>query len=117
MARWTMTAATAESTPPLNAQMARPLPTCLRIDSTVSAMKAAPLHSGCAWQISKTKLAKDFGAAIRMAHFRMELDSVQFPRRVFGGGHGTARFSGHMKARGQCAHMIAVAVPDAELFR
>ena len=44
MASWIRTAATAESTPPDNPQITRPLPTCARILSIASALKAAQLE-------------------------------------------------------------------------
>ena len=55
-ARCTSSAATAESTPPLSAQIARPLPTVSFTEAMVSAMNCCALQLGCIWQISKTKL-------------------------------------------------------------
>src|SRR5207248_10992206 len=57
-ARSTRVAATAESTPPDNAQMARTDPTCLRTAATVASTKCWGVHVGLAWQIFRTKLRR-----------------------------------------------------------
>ncbi len=46
MARWTRAAATAESTPPDSAQMARPSPTCSLIRSICSSTMFSIVHVG-----------------------------------------------------------------------
>lgn len=46
MAFWTIAAATEESTPPDSAQMARLLPTCLRIAATCSSTTLWVVQSG-----------------------------------------------------------------------
>ena len=101
MARCTSAAATAESTPPLSAQMARSFPTCSRMASTVSAMNDAPLQFGCAPQISKDKIAQDFGAALGVPHLGMKLHRENAPRGILGRRKRIAGGAGDVKARRQ----------------
>jgi len=61
MARATRTAATDESTPPLKAQMARPLPTVSLIEATVSSMKRCGVHEGCAPQMPENEIPQQLG--------------------------------------------------------
>jgi hypothetical protein len=56
--RCASTAATVESTPPLNPHIAWCVPTFCRIASTVSSMNAFPLHFGSALHTRKRKFRK-----------------------------------------------------------
>src|ERR1700739_3501846 len=63
------------------------------------------------------KIAKDFRAAVGMPDLRVELNGVELTRRVFSGGDRVAGLASHVEAGGQGAHVIPVAVPDAEFLR
>ncbi len=56
IASWISTAATEESTPPDRPQITLPLPTCVRIFSTIAARKAFMFHSGWMPAMVRTKL-------------------------------------------------------------
>ena len=56
IASWISTAATAESTPPDRPQITRPLPTCLRIFSIASSLKARMVQSPVSPATLRTKL-------------------------------------------------------------
>ena len=57
-ARWRISAATVESTPPLNAQTMRPLPTWRRILAVASSTKAAIVQSPVQPQMPKAKFRR-----------------------------------------------------------
>ena len=101
MARCTSAAATAESTPPLSAQIARAPSACLRMASTVSAMKPARLQFCFGAADLEHKIAQNFGAALGVMHLGMKLHGVEPLRGILDRRHGIVRAPGHVKSRGK----------------
>ena len=116
MARSTRTAAIRGMIPPLRPQMALLWPTLVRMASVVSTMNEEPLIT---FGIADTEkeIAEKFGAAFRVVYFDMELHGVDFSLGIFERGDGVIRVACGAKARRYLAHMIAVAIPDAQSFR
>ena len=64
-----------------------------------------------------TKLDNDFPAARRVDDFGMELQAEQFPRAVLDGGERRVLRDGDgLEAARQFRELVAVRVPDLELF-
>ncbi len=97
--------------------MARPWPTFVRMASSgfFDERGAAPFAFGIA--DAEEEIAQEFGAAFGVVHFDVELHGVDFSLGIFERGDGVVGVAGGAKARGHFAHVIAVAVPDAEGFR
>jgi hypothetical protein len=73
---------------------------------------AAPLFFGFA--DAEKKIAKNFGAAVGVAHFGVKLDGVNFAMRIFNGGNRVLRAPYGAKSGRQPDHMVAMTVPDAQ---
>ena len=80
IARWTRSAATAESTPPERAQITRPFgPTCSRIRSVASSTKERAFQSRRQPQTSR-KFDEDLRALLGVDDLGVELDAVETAR-------------------------------------
>ena len=107
------TAATAESTPPDRPQITRPLPTCLRIFSIASSLKARMVQSPESPATLRTKLRSSARAVRRVHHLKMELRGVEFAVVVADDGNRrVGRDAEHLEACRQFGDAIAVAHPD-----
>ena len=80
IASWISTAATAESTPPDSPQITRPLPTCARIFSIASSLKARMVQSPRAAGDLAHEVAEERGAVRRVHDLGVELRGVELPR-------------------------------------
>ncbi len=93
MARWTSAAATAESTPPDSPQMAWAEPTWARIALDLLLDDAA--HGPGRGAAGRGQEPAQHGLAVLgVQHLGVELDAVQAPAGVLGGGHRGGRRSG-----------------------
>ena len=99
MARCTSAAATAESTPPLSAQMARAAFGLFAngIDRGGDKTGAIPILLRAA--NFEHEIAQNLRAAVGVIHFRMKLDAVEILRAMFHGGDGIVRAAGDVEAR------------------
>ena len=117
-ARWTSSAATAESTPPDSAQITRSSPTWARIRSTCSSMNWCAVQVGGAWHASSTNcpsisvprgVCSTSGWNCTAYRPRSRSSIAAIGRRL--GRRGDAEAGGHL------GHAVAVAHPAALLAR
>ena len=114
MARSTRVAATAESTPPERAQMARPSPTVWRTLAMVASMKCCAVQVGLAPQMFEGEVAQDVRARLGVVDFGMELHRPHLSLGSFDGGHRTGRTGHQVEAGGQFYRFVAVRHPDGK---
>ena len=117
-ARWTSSAATAESTPPDSAQITRSSPTWARIRSTCSSMNWCAVQVGGTWHASSTNcpsisvprgVCSTSGWNCTANRPRSRSSMAAIARRL--GGRGDAEAGGHL------GHAVAVAHPAGLLAR
>ena len=116
IARWMITAATVESTPPLSAQMTRPWPTCARIRAVASSMNEAIVQSPVQPQTPNAKLRRISSPRSVCTTSGMEQQAVEAASRILDGGDrrvGAGGDDGEPVGRG--LDVVAVAGPHAQL--
>ena len=96
--------------------MARAPSACLRIASTVAAMKPARFQFFFAPQIGN-EILENVAAAFGVVYFGMKFDSVAAPRWVLNRSDGIVGAACDVETFRQPDHVIAVAVPDFKSAR
>ena len=118
MARCTIAAATAESTPPDSAQIARPSPICARIASTCSSTMLTIVQVGRQPAMSMQEVLEHLLAVLGVQHLGVPLHAGEAAVDVLERRDRRARGRGqHGEARRRRGHRVAVGHPDVVLGR